>query len=154
MKKLSAVVFLLCCFLSVQSLYGHCEIPCGIYNDQMRIHLIEEHITTVEKSIKKITELSKSKVRDRNQLVRWILNKDAHADKIQNIVTQYFMTQRIKFASPEDAKLRAKYVKEITLLHQILIYAMKTKQSLDLSNIKKLRQLIAEFELSYIKVKK
>lgn len=152
MKKLSVIIFLLCCFLSVQSLFAHCEIPCGIYNDQMRIHLIEEHITTVEKSIKKIAELSKDK--NSNQLVRWVLNKDNHADKIQNIVTQYFMTQRIKFVSKENSKLHAKYIKEITLLHQLLIYAMKTKQSLDLANIKKLRQLIAEFELSYIKVKK
>lgn len=152
MKKLSVIIFLLSCFISIQSLVAHCEIPCGIYNDQMRIHLIEEHITTVEKSIKKIDELSKEK--NSNQLVRWILNKDKHADKIQNIVTQYFMTQRIKFVAKENSKLHAKYIKEITTLHQLLIYAMKTKQSLDLSNIKKLRQLLAEFELSYFKVKK
>jgi nickel superoxide dismutase len=31
-----------------------------------------------------------------NQLVRWIMNKETHADEIQRIVTQYFMTQRIK----------------------------------------------------------
>lgn len=29
---------------------AHCEIPCGIYDDQMRVNMIGEHITTIEKS--------------------------------------------------------------------------------------------------------
>ncbi|MDY6953871.1 MAG: superoxide dismutase [Ni], partial [Thermodesulfobacteriota bacterium] len=33
---------------------AHCEIPCGIYDDQMRIDMIAEHITTIEKSMKQI----------------------------------------------------------------------------------------------------
>src|SRR6056297_1956112 len=36
---------------------SHCEIPCGIYDDHMRIHLLEEHVSTMEKSMKKIVEL-------------------------------------------------------------------------------------------------
>jgi nickel superoxide dismutase len=31
-----------------------CEIPCGIYDDEMRINMIAEHITTIEKSVKKL----------------------------------------------------------------------------------------------------
>ena len=38
---------------------AHCEIPCGIYDDQLRADLIAEHATTIEKSMKKIVELSK-----------------------------------------------------------------------------------------------
>ena len=25
---------------------AHCQIPCGIYDDELRVQLIEEHITT------------------------------------------------------------------------------------------------------------
>ena len=39
--------------------FSHCEIPCGIYDDKTRLTLINEHITTIEKSIKQIIELQK-----------------------------------------------------------------------------------------------
>ncbi|PLX11209.1 MAG: superoxide dismutase, partial [Marinilabiliales bacterium] len=38
--------------------FAHCEIPCGIYEDTIRIELIKEHIITIEKSMKMIHELS------------------------------------------------------------------------------------------------
>ena len=46
--------------LSVQA-FAHCEIPCVIYDDEMRIRIINEHIVTVEKSMKQIIELEKGK---------------------------------------------------------------------------------------------
>ena len=121
---------------------SHCEIPCGIYDDHMRVHMIEEHITTIEKSMKQITSLQKEKPINYNQLVRWIMNKEDHANKLQEIVTQYFMTQRIKM----DTK---NYEKKVTLLHQMLVYAMKCKQTTDLSNTQKLRSLLKQFEDLY-----
>ena len=60
---------------------AHCEIPCGIYDDQMRINLIKEHITTIEKSMIQIMKIEKEKDHHSNQLVRWIMNKEHHADK-------------------------------------------------------------------------
>ena len=84
-KSLATLVVVL---LSSQLIYAHCEIPCGIYGDQTRIDLIKENITTVEKSMKQINELSSSKKPDHNQLVRWVINKEEHAKKIQDIVSQ------------------------------------------------------------------
>ena len=149
MRKISMI---LVAFLIVSvsgPLYSHCEIPCGIYGDQTRIKLIKEHITTVEKSMKQITELSADKDKNFNQLVRWVDNKESHADKIQHIVTQYFMTQRIKLADDGDAAKKVKYQKELGLLHKMLVYAMKAKQTTDLSYIEKMRNTIEEFEKSY-----
>ncbi|MBW2052101.1 MAG: superoxide dismutase [Deltaproteobacteria bacterium] len=144
MKK-RLIVFLLPAFIiffAAATAAAHCEIPCGIYDDGLRMKLIAEHITTIEKSMNKIVELSRQSPVNYNQLVRWISNKEAHADKIQNIVTQYFMTQRIK---PDVNK----YQKHLSLLHQMLIYAMKAKQTTDLANIPKLRSLMKEFEALY-----
>jgi len=76
---------------------AHCEIPYGIYDDEMRIKMIKEHIVTIEKSMNQIMKIEKEKKHNSNQLVRWIMNKERHTDEIQEIVTQYFMTQRIKF---------------------------------------------------------
>ena len=133
-------------FLSVFFAAGmagaHCEIPCGIYDDAMRLDQIAEHIKTIEKSMKQITELSKGSPVNYNQLVRWVSNKETHANEIQHIVTQYFMTQRIK----PDAK---KYAEKLKVLHHMLIYAMKSKQTTDSGNTEKLKALLKEFEILY-----
>jgi nickel superoxide dismutase len=127
---------------------AHCEIPCGIYDDHARIHLIEEHITTIEKSITSIQDLQKQKKINYNQLVRWIANKDAHAEKLQEIVWQYFLTQRIAAPENEDKPAEA-YLVKVRLLHELLVYAMKAKQTVDQDVVQKLRSLTAEFEKAY-----
>lgn len=125
---------------------AHCEIPCGIYNDEMRIDLINEHIATIEKSITQIVELEKKAHQNPNQLVRWIMNKEAHANEIQHIVTQYFMTQRIKL----DTK---SYDKKVGLLHQMLIYSMKCKQTTDVTHVNKLKDIVKAFKALYFGAK-
>jgi len=130
--------------------YAHCEIPCGIYDDEARLTAIAEHITTIEKSMNQILALSKEEEpRNYNQIVRWVNNKEKHATDLQGIVTQYFMTQRLKPADKGDAEVHSAYVKKLTLLHQMLVYAMKAKQTTDLSNVKELRSLLAEFKMAY-----
>ena len=65
---------------------AHCEIPCGIYNDSLRIEMILEDCQTIEKSMGQIADLSKGGDKNYNQLVRWVSNKEDHANKIQHIV--------------------------------------------------------------------
>jgi nickel superoxide dismutase len=129
--------------------YAHCEIPCGIYEDTIRIELIKEHITTIEKSMKMIIELSEEDVPNYNQIVRWVVNKEEHAKKLQDIVSQYFLHQRIKPTDPENEEMYAKYIERLTLLHELLVYAMKAKQTTDLTYIEKLRTTIDDFEHAY-----
>ena len=129
--------------------YSHCQIPCGIYGDQMRFDMIAEHITTIEKSMKLITELSSQDKANTNQIVRWVQNKDEHADELSHIITYYFMAQRVKLPPEGDAKARNEYVKKLTLLHEMLVYTMKAKQTTDLANVEKLRSLLGEFREAY-----
>jgi nickel superoxide dismutase len=121
---------------------AHCEIPCGIYDDQMRIKMIAEDATTIEKAMRQIEELSKQKPINYNQLVRWITNKEEHANKIQDVVYQYFMAQRIK---PDTDK----YEEKVVVLHKMLVAAMKCKQTTDLSHVEELRSLLKSFEKLY-----
>ncbi|MEW6238949.1 MAG: superoxide dismutase [Ni] [Candidatus Omnitrophota bacterium] len=146
-----AVVFLsliVCTVFSVKT-FSHCQIPCGIYDDDMRIAMLKEDILTLEKSMKSIEELSKDPAKNANQLIRWVQNKDAHAEKIDEIVTQYFMTQRIKPAEESDAKAYAEYTKKLVLLHNILIASLKSKQTTDLANVEKLNSLVDQFAAAY-----
>ena len=149
-RIVSSFLVLLLSLCVVPPAFSHCEIPCGIYEDAMRLDLIGEHITTIEKSLKMIANLSKDEDKNVNQLVRWIGNKEKHAQEIQVIVYQYFMTQRIKPAGEEQAEKHQKYLKELRLLHEMLIAAMKSKQSLDTQNVTKLRALLSDFRTSYL----
>jgi len=130
--------------------FSHCEIPCGIYDDPMRIDMLAEHITTLEKSIKQINMLSEAGDKNYNQLVRWISNKEHHADAFAEIVTQYFMTQRIKPAAKGNTSDYEAYVHKLTLLHQMLVTSMKCKQTTDLEHIATLRSLLGEFRTAYL----
>ena len=142
MKKilLTLLFVLSSSYLFVSNAAAHCEIPCGIYDDETRMTLILEHTTTIEKSMNKITELEKGG--NANQLVRWVTNKEKHAELLQDIVTQYSMTQRIKL----DA---ADYDKKIAALHKMLVFSMKCKQTTDLANVEKLRAAADEFHKLY-----
>ncbi len=141
------ILVLVMVFASI--VYSHCQIPCGIYGDPARFDMLAEHITTIEKSMKQITDLSNRDKPNVNQTVRWVQNKEKHADELNHIVTYYFMAQRIKLAVKAEGKAYEEYVKKLTLLHQMLVYSMKAKQTTDLSNVEKLRSLLAEFRTVY-----
>ena len=148
MKKILAQVLINSCIICLFSLsaFGHCEIPCGIYDDEMRIEMISEHIGTIEKSMNEIMHLQKEGLQSSNQLVRWIMNKEDHANEVQEIVSQYFMTQRIK----PDAK---DYDKKLGLLHEMLIYSMKCKQTTDVTHVGKMKDLVKAFQGLYFEGK-
>ena len=129
--------------------YSHCQIPCGIYDDEARFNTMAEHITTIEKSMKLIESLSAQEKPNMNQIVRWVNNKEVHADEMSNIITYYFMAQRIKIPPEGDTKAHSAYVKNLTLLHEMLVYSMKAKQTTDLKNVEKLKSLLNQFHESY-----
>ena len=122
-------------FLLLQgSLLAHCQVPCGIYNDAARIIQIQEDFSTIQKSMTKIIELSQQQdATSMNQLTRWIMTKENHAFKIQKVVSDYFLTQRIK-VKIEGSEFDT-YVKQTTTLHQILVSAMKCKQTVEAGHV-------------------
>jgi nickel superoxide dismutase len=144
MKTRSVILtslFLLCTGIC-STAFAHCQMPCGIYGDEMRVKMIEEDAMTIEKAMKSITDLGKQSPVNYNQLVRWVTTKEEHAAKIQETVSQYFMAQRIAFNA-------ANYNDKLAKLHQILVYAMKCKQTTDLENVGKLREALHAFSALY-----
>lgn len=149
MKKLLLSIILLS-FVSInQKSYAHCEIPCGIYNDELRIALLYEDFITIEKAMNKIIELSNAPEKDYMMITRWTIAKEDHAKKVQEIAEQYFLTQRIKPVDEKDAENFAKYQQQLMVLHRIIVYAMKTKQTTDLKYVEQLRTSLAQFEELY-----
>ena len=126
---------------------AHCEVPCGIYSDDTVFTDLHTHQATIEKAMNQINELSKEPTKNANQLVRWVSNKELHAKKIQEIVSQYFLTQRIKV--DEAKKDKNSYLLKLTQLHQLTVLAMKCKQTTDLENAQKLHKVIDAFKATY-----
>ncbi|WP_029520013.1 superoxide dismutase [Ni] [Persephonella sp. IF05-L8] len=150
MKKFVMVLGIVFSSFFATNVYAHCQIPCGIYDDGARFTLLYEYIATMDKSISKIKELSKkTDAYSKNQLVRWVINKDKHAEKFKKILWQYFFTQRIKPVSPENKDKYHKYLREVELIHQLSFYAMKVKQNVDTKYTQKLIELLKEFEELY-----
>ena len=126
----------------VQQSFGHCQIPCGIYDDNARVISMLEDAVTVEKSIKLINELAgKADAQSQNQLVRWVMNKENHAQRIISAISDYFLTQRVK-ASQDD------YVERLKKHHAVIVAAMKAKQNSDMATAVTLKESI-EALISY-----
>lgn len=122
---------------TAQFAQAHCQVPCGIYDDMVRIQLMEEHVTTIAKAMKQIESGL-----NQNQTVRWITNKEKHAEELTDIATYYFLTQRIKPTTEN-------YHQKLEKLHLIMIHSMKAKQSTDTAQTDKLTKLIHEFAELY-----
>jgi len=149
-RKIFVSMIIVVLVVAVSSVvYSHCQIPCGIYDDNMRFDMMAEHITTIEKSMKMANQISGEQKPDMNQLVRWVQNKEAHADELSHIITYYFMAQRVKPAEKTNTEEHKKYLEKLTLLHQMLVSSMKAKQTTDLSVTKQLTELLANFKKAY-----
>ena len=140
---LAAVVFCLLPLSSTQLAEAHCEVPCGIFADQMRFEKMLEDTATMKKAMGKIVELADKKdAQSLNQAVRWINTKEEHAKETQHTIAQYFMAQRIK-PSQED------YVKRLTTAHAVMTAAMKCKQTTDVAQADALKEAILAFHKAY-----
>jgi len=125
-----------------QPVYAHCQIPCGIYDDHARVQSMLEDTATVEKSVNLIIELAdKSDAQSQNQLVRWVMNKEKHAQQIISTISDYFLTQRVN-PSQKD------YSERLSKHHAVIIAAMKAKQNVDMKYVKNLKESV-EALLSY-----
>jgi nickel superoxide dismutase len=123
-------------FLLPQLSYAHCQIPCGIYDDHHRVQSMLEDAETVEKSARLIGELSgKSDAQSQNQLIRWVMNKEKHAQNIISTISDYFLTQRVKTSQKDYNERLAKH-------HAVIVAAMKAKQNSDISYANKLKESI------------
>ena len=132
---------------------AHCQIPCGIYDDGLRFKQLHEHITTIEKSMTSINSLSQSSSENNpNQLTRWVINKEDHANEMMHIMHGYFLAQRIKPLSENATKKeRRNYQKQLQLIHEITIDVMKSKQTTDFNYTTQLHRKLRDFQDIYTK---
>lgn len=131
MNNLIKTVMVLAVSLIIYSpiAYSHCQIPCGIYDDHARVKTMLEDVATARKAIDLIAELSKkSDAQSNNQIVRWVINKESHAQNIILTISDYFLTQRVK---PKQKD----YIERLKKHHAVIVAAMKVKQNADMTYV-------------------
>ena len=139
---MKSTLLLLAIIVSISTnVFSHCQIPCGIYDDDRQFSALFEHAATIEKSISNINSVSAEL--NPNQRVRWIMNKESHATEIQDIINHYFLIQRIKPSADTYQEL-------LTSAHLVLQSAMKTKQTSDLATVNALKASIDQFKQIYL----
>lgn len=144
MKKALICTFASLALLAAPHVGAHCQVPCGIYDDNNVIDSMHTDFITIEKATKTIIELQKDPSANAHQLTRWINNKESHAQAIQEKVLNYFLAQRLK-PTTVDADAPA-YLAKLTLCHNVIVSAMKCKQSTDSESVVKLQSYLTEFK--------
>ncbi|MGJ8632730.1 MAG: superoxide dismutase [Ni] [Luteolibacter sp.] len=146
MKQLLLIATALAFAVPTQ-LSAHCQVPCGIFDNDNVITSLMQDSTTIEKASKQIDELSKDPSANAQNITRWIMTREAHAQDIQEKMLNYFLAQRVK--APEDEAGMEEYNKQLALCHGIITTAMKCKQSTDAANITKLNELLKELQATF-----
>jgi ubiquitin-small subunit ribosomal protein S27Ae len=128
---------------------GHCQVPCGIFDDPAMVAQLKEHAATIRKAMSESKGLhAAGGLQELNQIVRWISTKEDHCAKIISMVGEYCLCQRVKkeiFASDAD------YVDALKAHHAVMQAAMKAKQSMDQAACDALDHALGDMAKMYIK---
>jgi len=111
--------------LGSASLAAHCQMPCGIYHDEIAYDVLDQYVETVHKGISELLTMKFETPAERNQYVRWIIQKEKLSDEAAQTILKYFLQQKI---APGEADTTAKVV----AAHKMLSLLVAIKQTVDL----------------------
>lgn len=135
---------------AVPKAQAHCQVPCGIFDEEARIKALYEDATTIEKSMRLMNELAgKADAQSQQQFVRWTITKEEHASRMITVTSEYFLAQKLKPVA-KDAPGYGSYLAKLALHHDLIITAMKAKQTTDAAAVKKLRDAIHGIEQIWV----
>ncbi|MDO7714618.1 MAG: superoxide dismutase, Ni, partial [Pirellulales bacterium] len=73
--------------LLCSTVFAHCQVPCGIYGDQLRFEQLLEDTKTIAKAQGQMNQLFDTEnAQDIQQFVRWVVTKETHTDSIQGVI--------------------------------------------------------------------
>eukprot|EP00591_Stephanopyxis_turris_P000553 CAMPEP_0195507614 /NCGR_PEP_ID=MMETSP0794_2-20130614/1028_1 /TAXON_ID=515487 /ORGANISM="Stephanopyxis turris, Strain CCMP 815" /LENGTH=205 /DNA_ID=CAMNT_0040634357 /DNA_START=52 /DNA_END=669 /DNA_ORIENTATION=+ len=129
---------------------GHCQVPCGIFDDPHVVTEIKQACETIRKAMVQINELhaGESSPLAFNQMVRWVNTKEEHCSKIITLVSEYCLCQRVK---KELFESEEKYADALKFHHATMQAAMKAKQQVDTSFCNALEHAVEDFVKMYTK---
>jgi len=134
------IVSIVCLSSVTTRVAAHCQVPCGIYDDDGRMKMLLEDARTIQKATASIQQLAgKSDAQSQNQLTRWVMTKEQHASHIIKTVSEYFLTQKVKPVAP-DSEGYDSYLSHLADHHAVMAAAMRTKQKVDPAAVAQLQK--------------
>jgi nickel superoxide dismutase len=125
MKKIGLLIGACALLCTTGQLSAHCQMPCGIYHDEMVFGEIDQYVETMYKGMTVLTDSKFETVKDRNEFVRWVITKDKLSDKTAELFNTYFLQQKIKPDEPDTPK-------KLIAAHKLLFLMVQIKQNADI----------------------
>lgn len=123
--------------------FSHCQMPCGIYHDDMVFEMIDQYLETMYKATTELGHLQNgTTLKDKNQFVRWVIEKENASNEASKILTEYFLQQKIK-PDEEDTP------KKLIATHKLLFLIVRIKQNADLECVKSFADEWGKFKLFF-----
>lgn len=138
MKKTFALTTLVAILYTVTA-FAHCQMPCGIYHDDMVYDQLDQYVETMFKGVTMLSNSKFASAWDRNEFVRWVMQKEKASDEAAQLFTTYFLQQKIKPGEDDT-------VKRLTSVHKLLFLLVQIKQNTE-------RKLVEEFADEWEKFK-
>ncbi len=128
MKKHTFIAGIAALICHTGSLAAHCQMPCGIYHDEMVFNQVDQYIETMYKGMTELKNSKFSNALERNNFTRWVLLKETASNEMADLITQYFLQQKIKPGEPDTAK-------RLASAHKMLFELTAIKQNVDVKMV-------------------
>ncbi|MCB1112098.1 MAG: hypothetical protein H7A37_09090 [Chlamydiales bacterium] len=139
MKKLSALIIAFSALTTPIQLLAHCQMPCGIYHDDMVYDQVDQYVETMYKAMAELNSINLDTVKNQNTFVRWVFQKEKQSDEISKLILEYFLQQKIKPDEPDTAK-------KLELAHKMLFLIVGIKQNTDVAIIHQFMEVWDQFK--------
>merc|ERR1711966_349970 len=133
---------------------GHCQVPCGIFDDPKLVAELKEACATIRKALIQINELAANmNAQNFNQMTRWVNTKEEHCGRIITRISEYCLCQRVKPVGAPGSPFTAEddFMAALKAHHAVMVAAMKAKQTVDVAAADALDGAIDECSKMYIK---
>lgn len=132
---------------------GHCQVPCGIFDDPKLVAEVKEMAATIRKALVQMNELhAKDDLQSLNQKTRWIMTKEEHCKNIITAISEYCLCQRVKppGAPKSPFKDEKDYNDALMAHHAVMVQAMKAKQTSSVAGADALDHAVGDWCKMYL----
>ncbi len=129
MKKILFAAVLSSFIFYQDPISAHCQMPCGIYHDAMVYDQIDQYVETMVKAMAMLNDSKFSSARDRNEFTRWVITKEEESDNMAQLITKYFLQQKIKPGEDDTNK-------RLDSAHKLLFLLVQIKQTVDVKFVR------------------
>jgi nickel superoxide dismutase len=117
-------------------------MPCGIYHDDMVYDQVDQYVETMYKGISVLNNNPFDTAKERNEFVRWVIQKENASDDVAELILKYFLQQKIKADEAETPKMLA-------AAHKLLQQLVAIKQNTDLKMVEEFAHQWEHFKLFF-----